>query len=37
MNILLWVLQAVAGLQYASGGYYKASQFEQLAASLRRS
>ncbi len=31
MNILLWVLQAVLGLLYAAGGYYKAFKFEELA------
>lgn len=31
MNILLWVLQAVLGLLYVAGGYYKAFKFEELA------
>lgn len=31
MNILLWVFQATLGLLYLAGGYYKASQFEELA------
>ena len=31
MNILLWALQAVLGLLYVAGGYYKAFNFEKLA------
>lgn len=31
MTILLWVFQAVLGLLYLAGGYYKAFQFEELA------
>lgn len=31
MNILLWVLQAILGLFYLAGGYYKAFQFDGLA------
>ena len=31
MNIVLWVLQAVLGLLYGAGGYYKAFKFEELA------
>ncbi len=31
MNIVLWVLQAVLGLLYVAGGYYKAFEFEELA------
>ena len=31
MNILLWASQAVLGLLFVAGGYYKAFQFEQLA------
>lgn len=31
MNILLWTLQALLGLLYVAGGYYKAFQFEDLA------
>ena len=31
MNILLWIFQAVLGLLYVAGGYYKAFQFEELA------
>jgi len=31
MNILLWVVQAILGLLYVAGGYYKAFQFEELA------
>ncbi len=31
MNILLWVVQAILGLLYLAGGYYKAFQFELLA------
>jgi uncharacterized membrane protein YphA (DoxX/SURF4 family) len=35
MNILLWVLQAVLGLLYLAGGYYKAFKFEELASQFK--
>ncbi|NVB38721.1 DoxX family protein [Pseudenhygromyxa sp. WMMC2535] len=31
MNIVIWALQAILGLLYLAGGYYKASQCETLA------
>lgn len=32
MNILLWTFQAVLAFLYLGGGYYKVSQFSELAA-----